>query len=66
MFLFKGLTPLIFAVRGRNRAIVKLLIENGANVNDKSKQGKLITLFWGGLRQNLLSLCLRIKNNDTS
>lgn len=37
--------PLIFAILGGNADVVRLLLERGANVNDKTKEGKS-ALFW--------------------
>ena len=40
MFLFKGKTPLMYAASGGRLEVVKYLVNNGANVNDKDKDGK--------------------------
>ncbi len=48
MFLFKGVTPLMTAAVGGNLDIVKLFLNKGANVNDKSNDGKLLILYFIG------------------
>ena len=40
IYLCKGWTPLMVAAREGYLAIVKILINYGANVNDKNKSGK--------------------------
>ncbi len=46
MFLFIGWTSLMLAARGGNLEIVKLLLNQGANVNEKSIVGKFLILYF--------------------
>ena len=46
MFLFKGYTALMLAARGGHLDIVKLLLNQGANVNEKSNVGKFLILYF--------------------
>ena len=46
MFIFKGLTPLIAAAQGGNLDIVELILNQGADVNDKSITGKFLILYF--------------------
>ena len=48
MFLFKGGTPLMFAAQYGQLDIVKILLNQGANVNDKSITGKFLILYFIG------------------
>ncbi len=45
MFIFKGVTPLMWAAKRGHRDIVNLLLNQGANVNDKNNDGKFLILF---------------------
>ena len=46
MFLFKGKTPLMRAAENGHLEIVKLLLNQGANVNEKSDVGKFLILYF--------------------
>ena len=39
MYLYLGMTSLIYAVQFNNIEIVKILLENGADVNTKDNSG---------------------------